>query len=159
MPIPFWWMLNEMTKWLVFVLACKMGQFSALCWFWGKKCDDTTKYSTLSISFIQKGIYKKLYASARLPAMCSTLGWSLSAGYTRKYLHLGAPRNATQAEISWFWRPRYYPICCATQKCCVNVFVTQVLLVILDVEFDGGIHFYVQLALRSRSGQSKVKYG
>ena len=94
-----------MTQCLVFVLACKMGQIFALCWFWEKKCEDTTKCSTLSISFIQKEIYKKLHASARLPTMCNTLGWSLSARYTTKFLHLGAPTATTQAEISWFWRP------------------------------------------------------
>ena len=35
-------------------------------WFWGQKCDDTKICLAFSISFLQKEIYKKLHASARL---------------------------------------------------------------------------------------------
>ena len=120
-----------------------------------KKCD-ITKCSPLSISFIQKEIYKKLHASAHLPTMCNTLGWYLSTGYAPKFLHLGAPMNTTQAGISWFWRHWYNHICWFMRKCFVNVVVTHVLWVIFDVEFDRSIHFQVQLTLRSRSGQIRL---
>ena len=73
--------------------------FFALFWFWGKKCDDTTICFTFSISSIQKEMYKKLYASARLLTICNALGWSLSVGYTTKLLHPGTPSRTTQAEI------------------------------------------------------------
>ena len=37
----------------------------------------------------------------------------------------------------------------------MNAIVTRVLQVILDVEFDGNVHFYVCLDLRPKSGQGR----
>ena len=79
--------------------------------------------------------------------------WSLSAGYTTKFLHLGVPRNTTQAESQGFEGLVILHLLSHT-KYCMTVVVTHVIGVILDVEFDENIHFYVQLTLRSRSGQS-----
>ena len=146
-----------MTQCLVFALACNLWHIFALFWFWGQKCDDTTICFTFSISFIQKEMYKKLHASARLLTICNTLGWSLSVGYTTKFLHLGTPRRSTQVISLRFWWPRYNPIYWVMRQCCVTFVVAHVLWVILDVEFDGNIHFYVwlqfEVKVRSRSGQ------
>ena len=157
MPIPFWWMLYGMTQCLVFALAYNLWHIFALFWFWGQRWDDTTICFTFSISFIQKERYKKLHASAAY--------WPYAIHWDDLYLldiprnfctwaHLGAPHRQ---KSLWFWWPRYNPIYWVIRKCCVNVVVTHVLWVILDVEFDGNIHFYVWLNLRSRSGQGQVK--
>ena len=69
-----------------------------ILFFLGQKCDDTAIFSTFCISFIEKEIYKKLHASARLLTICNTLGRSLSARYTTKFLHLGTPRNTIQEK-------------------------------------------------------------
>ena len=55
----------------------------------------------------------------------------------------------------WWPRSRYNPIYWVIRKYCVNVVVTRVLRVILDVEFDGTFIFTSDL--RSRSGQGQVK--
>ena len=56
-----------------------------------------------------------------------------------------------------FWWPGYNPIYWVMRQCCVTFVVAHVLWVILDVEFDGNIHFYVwlqfEVKVRSRSGQ------
>ena len=140
--MPFWWMLYGMTQCLLFALACNLEHIFAIFWFLEQICDDITIYSTVSFSSIQKEIYKKWHADARLLAIWHTLVWCLSYGYTTKFLRLGTPGNTTQAEISWFWWPRYNPTYWVMQKCCVNAFMTHVLWTYdLDVCFDGNIHF------------------
>ena len=156
MPIPLWWMLNGMTQCLVFVLACKMGQILHNVDF-ERKNVTTPQNVPHFLSHSCKRRFTKGCTWVHTYRPCAIHCGSLSAGYTRKFLHLVAPRNATQAEMSWYWRPRYNPIRWVTQNYCVNVVVTHVLRVILDVKFDGSIHFYVRLILRSRSGQSQVK--
>ena len=156
MPIPFWWMLNEMTQYLVFVLACNIGQIFALFWFWEKKRDNITKCSTPPISFIQKEIYKK----------CTRVhAYRPYAIHWGDFYLLDIPRHfCTWAQVGTphrqksygFERLGYNPICWVIRKCSVNVGVTHVLWVILNVEFDGNIHFYVQLTLKSRSGQIRL---
>ena len=95
----------------------------------------TAEYITsLFISLIQRDIYKKLHASARLLTICNSLGWSLSAGYTTEFLHLGTRRSGTQAEISMVLMAWYNHMYLVIRQRCVNVVVTHVLRVILGLK-------------------------
>ena len=87
----------------------------------------------------------KLHASAGLLTICKSMEWSLSVGYTTKFLRQGTHYgNATQAEIFrsvlMAWVRMYIHTIHITptnywvmRKCCVNAVVTHASWVILDV--------------------------
>ena len=119
-------------KYLIFALACNFGHVFALFWFWGQTCDKP-QYATrfLYRSYKRRSTKSCPQVHAYWPYVIFGSDLYLLDKQRNFCAWAGTTRNTTRAEITLFWWTRYNPIYWVIQKCCVNVFLTQVVWVIL----------------------------